>query len=412
MPFSLLSPRHAGVILVAVLSVFLPSLAWSVETIDLPADPPVHRTVALEEVWRVGGDDDGILLGLVTSGVLGDDSNVFLADQQLTHVLVISPDGEILGTLGREGEGPGELRRLQSVFVAGERVGMVQGFPGKVVYLDREGLPAGGFSAGDDVAQGGSFAIRDLHSMGNVLVAQMSRSSQDLEAGTSSTRTTLSVYNFDGVCAADLVLHEVARGMRQVVIDEAASWAEFDSWAVSPRGIVATVAERDAWAVNEWSLTGELLRVLHRPCRPRKRTTLEKEEAVSRIRLSAVMADATFDKKPLDTDPAVVDLQYADDGHLFVTTCHNAPEQLEMGVAGCFDVISPAGEFLEELTFTFPDHDPDQDGLVFLDGTHFLILRNYEDAEKAIYAAFLSEEEREGLSDAEPLEVILVRIAS
>ena len=119
----------------------------------------------------------------------------------------------------------------------------------------------------------------------------------------------------------------------------------------------------------------------------------------------------TMEKKPLDTDPAIVDLHFSGDGRLFVVTCHHAPGQLPRGVAGRFDVITPGGEFLEELTLTFAGFDPEQDVLIFLNGTSFLVLRNYEDAEQAIHAAVLSEDEEEDLSDAEPLEVVLVRVS-
>ncbi|MCP4572906.1 MAG: hypothetical protein GY838_11185 [bacterium] len=405
-------PRRLAVaIAVFFLSPSLPTTAFAAQTVDLPADPPARRSVALEEVWRLGGEeDDGVLLGLVTGGVLDDDGNVLLVDQQLARVLVVSPGGEVLVTLGREGDGPGEMRRLLSAFAAGERVGMVQGYPGRVVFLDREGLPAGGFDLGGEAAEGGFFAIRDLHCTGTALIAHTSRSTFDENEGKSSTRSALSVMDLDGTLAAELVSHQVERGTRHVVMDESASWAEFATWAVSPRGVVGTLAERDAWAVNERNLDGELLRVLRRPFRPRKRTAEEKEEAVSRIRLAVVSGGATIEKRPLDTDPAIVDLQYAADGYLFVTNCHNESGRLEAGVAGRFDVVAPDGKFVEELTLTFPDHDPEQDVLVMLDGTHFLVLRNFEDAEKAIYADFLSDEEKEDLGDAEPLEVVLVRV--
>lgn len=385
--------------------------ALAVETVELPSDPPARRTVALEELWRVGGEeDDGILLGLVTGGVLDDEGNVLLVDRQLARVLVISPAGELLGTLGREGDGPGEMRRPESVFTAGDRVGLVQGSPGKVIFLDREGLPAGEIRIEGEAAEGGFYAIRKLRRHGKVLVAQLSRSTYDGAAEKSKTHSVLSVMDLDGLVSAELVTHDIERGTRRVVMDEAASWAEFATWAVSPGGVVGTVAERDAWAVNERNLQGDLLRVLRRPIELRRRNAEEKEEAASSIRLAVVVGNATFEKKPLDTDPAIVDLQYAADGRLFVTTCWSGREQLEEGVTGRFDVVTPGGEYLEELTLTLPGHDPQKDLVIFLDGVHFLVLRNYEDAETAIYADLLGDEDKEELGDVEPLEVVLVRI--
>ncbi len=410
LPASLRTQAFAAALFSAMF-LSLPSfVAQAADTVDLPVEPLAGRTVALEVVWRVGGDDEDVLLGLVTSGVLDDNGNVLLADQQLAHVLVVSPEGEVIATLGREGDGPGELRRLQSVFLADDRVGMVQGFPGKVVYVDRDGVPAGGFTLGGEEA-GGHYSVRDLRCVGSVLVGHTERTSVDFDADEARTRATLSVLEVDGVFGPELVAHDVSRGIMKIDLDEAASWAEYASWAVSSGGLVATVAERNAWAVNVRSLDGELQRVVRRRSNPRKRTDEEKEEAASSIRVAVATGRSTMEKKPLDVDPAIVDLQYAADGRLFVTTCHNAPGQLAAGVAGRFDVITPEGEFLEELTLSFAGYDPEQDGLIFLDGTSFLILRNYEDAEKSINAAYLPEEEREDMSDAEPFEVVLVKVA-
>lgn len=405
---------HPGIIFVALLAIMFvllpPAIAQAAKTLNLPADPPAKRTVALESVWRIGADDEDILIGLVTSGILDDDGYVFLADQQLAHVLVVSPKGEVVATLGREGDGPGELRNLQSIFEAGDRVGMVQGFPGKVVYVDREGVPVGGFTLGEE-EQGGHFAIRELHSNGTVLVGYTDRSSINFDADEAVTRSTLSVLDFDGVFGTELAWHEVSRGIMNIVLDEAAEWAEFATWAASSSGVVATVAERDTWAVNERSLDGDLLRVLRRPSRECKRTDEEKEAAAASIPVAVATGRSKMEKRPLDTDPAIVALDYATDGRLFVTTCHQATGQLGPEIAGRFDVISSEGEFLEELTLTFSGFDPEQDVLIFLDGTSFLILCNYEDAQKAIRAAYLPEEEREDLSDAEPLEVIFARLS-
>lgn len=403
------SPRSTTACVTSALLVFLPVLSWAADVVDLPLAPPARRTVALEEVWRLGADADDVLLGLVTSGVLDDDGNVLLADRQLAHVLVVSPAGEVIATLGREGDGPGEVRDLQSVFAAGDRVGMVQSFPGKVIYVDRDGLPAGGFTLGGEEA-GGHYSIRDLRSTGAVLVGHTDRSSIDFDADQARTRAALSVLDFNGAFGTELVSHEVSRGIMTIALDEAAEWAEFATWAVGPGGVVATAAERDDWAINERSLDGNILRTLRRPHKVRKRTAEEKEEAVSRIHIAVATGRSTMEKKALDADPAIVDLQYAGDGRLYVTTCHNAAGLLDKGVAGRFDVIAPEGKFLEELTVTFAGHDPEQDVLIFLDGTRFLVLRNFKDAEKAMRAAILPEEEREDPGDAEPLEVVLVKM--
>lgn len=404
-----LSHLIAWLLLLAVLpGVFASAPPPKPAIVELPEIPRARRSLSLAPLWRLGGDDEAVLLGLVTAGVLDADGKVLLADQQLSHVVVVSPAGEILGTLGREGEGPGETRNLEGLFVTGRRVGMVQGYPGKVIYLDYKGLPAGGFALGQAEDLGGFYAIRALRSCGEVLVAHLDRSTEDPRADRSTQRSSLAVLTPDGELRAELAVHDVVRGMRRVVLDEAAAWHEFASWAISPRGRVATVASRDSWAVNEYRLDGTLERILRRPCQPRRRSAEEMDEAVSRIRLASFSAGATLEKKPMDTDPVIVDLQYAADGRLFVCTCHNATAQLPRGIAGRYDVISPEGTYLEELTLVLPSFDPQRDRLLFLDGKRYLVLRNFEDAERALYAAFLPEAEREDLGAAQPLEVLLV----
>ncbi|MFN2370323.1 MAG: hypothetical protein ABR506_04115 [Candidatus Krumholzibacteriia bacterium] len=59
------------------------------------------RSIALQEQWRIGGDDEDVLLGIVTRVLVDDANNIYLLDQQLSEVQVFTPGGEHLKTLGR-----------------------------------------------------------------------------------------------------------------------------------------------------------------------------------------------------------------------------------------------------------------------------------------------------------------------
>lgn len=50
------------------------------------------------------------------------DGNLWIADRRLSQVLAVSPAGEVLRTVGRNGEGPGEFRAPRGLGVRGERV--------------------------------------------------------------------------------------------------------------------------------------------------------------------------------------------------------------------------------------------------------------------------------------------------
>ena len=83
--------------------------------------------------------------------------------------------------------------------------------------------------------------------------------------------------------------------------------------------------------------------------------------------------DGTFKRQ--EVGPGVNPITMSDDGRLFVLTCFDQEKLLETGTAGRFDVISPTGEFVEQLTLTVPGFDGDKDALIFLDGESFVVIR-------------------------------------
>lgn len=97
----------------------------------------------LEPVWRAGGADDERLAvpALAAHEVSGGpDGRVFVLDGAGRRVLVFSPGGELVDTLGREGGGPGELESPMALSVAGDGVVAVYDFArGGLVRWSAEG---------------------------------------------------------------------------------------------------------------------------------------------------------------------------------------------------------------------------------------------------------------------------------
>ena len=168
---------------------------------------------------------------------------------------------------------------------------------------------------------------------------------------------------------------------------------------------------RDEYTINVRNLEGELVRVMTREFQPRKRTQEDKDELVSGMVIVMNGVRQEVENKALDNDPAVMGLNVARDGRLFVRNCFDQDTLLKVGVAGRFDVISPDGQFVEQLTLTVPGFDGKKDRLVFLDGTTYVVIRNFDQAQQAMMAGFGDEEEEdESLDDAEPLEVVVYRV--
>ena len=398
------------------LAAAIPAAALAAETVTLPVEPPSRRTAALEEVWRLGGyDEEAPLLGLVSGAALDGDGNLYVVDNQLAQVLVLGPDGGLVTTLGREGDGPGELRNPHSVFLCERGVGVVMGFPGKVVYLAHDGTPAGEAVLGGDAAEGGFRFVRGgLTCVDGRLVGASGRGSFDMEAGISSTVSCLGIMDLDGAFLARFAEHTDEQDLQAFAFDERKNWAEHAAWCALPTGYVCSAAARDRWAVNVRDLEGNLVRVYERPgFAARERTAADKAEVGGGMRIVINDRRVEPDITALDTDPAVMGMQGAPDGRLFVRSCWDVRDRLEAGTAGRWDVISPDGELVEQLTVTFPEFDPAQDALLWLDGTRFLVVRNYESAQAAMGAGMADEDEQAeaALLDAEPLELVLVRLA-
>ncbi|MDE2979978.1 MAG: hypothetical protein OXU74_02175, partial [Gemmatimonadota bacterium] len=88
------------------------------ETIELPGE---DRPLAAElvEVYRIGSVDAAAewqVLGTVPAAGFDEAGNLYFLDAP-ARVVVVDPDGNLLGEIGRPGEGPGEFRRPEQLDV-------------------------------------------------------------------------------------------------------------------------------------------------------------------------------------------------------------------------------------------------------------------------------------------------------
>ncbi len=136
-----------GFALLLLLTLASTGPAVAQEQIMNPAKAPSGvETIELEEMWRVGGWDEEVLFGVITSIITDDTGNFYMLDSQLNEVQVYSPDGEYLNTIGREGEGPGEFRAaFNLLLLPSGNIGVLQAFPSRIIGLTPDGNPADGF---------------------------------------------------------------------------------------------------------------------------------------------------------------------------------------------------------------------------------------------------------------------------
>ncbi len=382
------------------MALFLLSASGLADAADVPrtidVDGPAQgvQPLALRELWRVGGEDEEVLFGRITDLKRHPDGNLFVLDNQLCHVVVISPAGEHLRDISREGDGPGELRQpMGLVFLADDVLAVGMGFPGKLVTLGLDGTPLGTHYPVGAPADGNLAIMISLQYADGVLVA--SGGSVVIAAeGDSHTDRFLSVG--EASCGEFHHILETATPFDPTgrVYVEADEYYIDRSWALGSGGRIYAPMKRDAYEISEFDAAGRLVRVFGRRDSPRKRTPAEKG------RVSPLIDPGT----PANTDWTIADhdecvtriMANPDDGTIWVLTPHGHEDQ-PAGILETWDVFAPDGEYLRQVPVPL--------GHEMNEGTCYLVGDGKMVVVRGTGSAFNAREDS-GETEVEPLEVI------
>jgi len=314
--------------------------------------PPGRQvTMTPREMWRRGGDDDDIFFGNIARIDHDDAGNFYILDRQQCEVTVLTAEGEFVRTLGRRGEGPGELYRPADFYLRrGGGVGMMQQFPGKVVLVDGEGVPAGGFtvSSGDGPATG-FMALVDSRSRGDhVVIAGIDMA---FEGGVTKQTYFLSAVDDAGVRQVTYLSKQNTINFADFVGSEETMdfiwWGQ--RWALAPGGHVVANMDRNQYRIQEFDASGELLRVVERAYESWERSDDELSEArqVLRAAVSGYPAPPTS-LEIEETDPDISAIYARDDGSFWVRTSRgDRPEG--GGVLTVLDAFDVDGHLTHEI---------------------------------------------------------------
>ncbi len=394
------------------LNLFSGSQAHTAPVIDNPATAANgSKNLHLEEMWRIGGDDDEEnLLGVVSRVLADDQDNIYLLDIQLTEVMVFDVNGEYKLSLGAQGEGPGEIRRAADVlFMPDGTVGLVQGFPGKIVKVDHEGIPAGEFRpGGDDPSTGGFFALRGAASRGGRMVFSGAR----ITRGEKSRTADNFVASFDEN-GAQLNLFHHTTSVRQFRGQDYSEKKEFfphqDGWALAADGRVYITQERNSYEIMVYTPNADLQFTIKRPYKSYKRTSEEKKLAEDGMMPWRRRNRHRFNFVVEPTEPDIIRMRVADDGRLWVLTSRGLRDQPE-GVHSTWDVFDNTGHF-EQTVAVHCEGVGLRDKLFFAGDDLMVLVKQYADAMKAFQGQTREDEE---VMDEEievlPLEVICYRV--
>ncbi len=368
--------RWLALPLIFVLAVSLPALGQSVQKDDVnqimnPAKSKSKaETVELKELWRVGGEDDEVLFGVITDVIAGKDGNFYLLDAQLNEIQVYAPDGEHLRTIGREGEGPGEFRgAFNLLLLPNGNIGVFQAFPSKIVGLTPEGEPADAFTlpetedAGFKMLFGARNAGKDL--------AVVYGFTQPSEAGFSQL-SVLSLFDASASNERRLQSQTATLNGANPVFAET-EWDSFrNRWTAGANGRVYSATEFGQYSIHVWNPDGKVAHVIRREFSPHQRTDAHKERVMGIYQGFTRQIPIPGMKYEIEeTWNPVQALSARDDGTLWVLPSTGSIDQPE-GVVGVYDVFDEKGRYTRRVTLK-GQGDPTVDGQFFVKDRLFVV---------------------------------------
>jgi len=393
--------RAVSLVLLVASIAAAPALSAPPPVVDNPAAPPEGTvTVTLTPRWHAGGEqDEDVLLGVPAAAVRDAAGDVYVTDLQLATVHVFGPDGTFLRDIGREGQGPGELRWPGDIVLMPDGcVGVALRFPGRIVLLHPDGTPAGSLQPGGDATAGG-FSSLDL-------VRQ--RAGRLLVRGAHMTRGNGTFRRETYVALLDSLGHEQTRLFTHAQINDMSHprFVEKDRYrppvALEPDGAVVLAPQRDRYLVRIYAPDGTLRRTVTRAFTPRRRTAAQKAQVGQHAMFRRNGRRLQFAREICDTDPAIAGLYVDGDDELWVLSSRGDHDQ-PPGVLQTWDVFDPRGRLRRRVALRGPG-DLRQDRLVRLDDHTWLLMRGARDALQTMRG----DGQEQADDETAPLELVLL----
>jgi hypothetical protein len=355
------------------------------------------QTVELRELWRVGNEEDGIFFGRVPRVDVDRAGNIHILDAQLCQVHVYSPGGELLRTLFREGEGPGEaLGPRDMLLMPDGGVGLVLESQGMVKFVDASGDPAGSLRLGG--TEGGIYALVSGAGADGAVVLAGRRSTPGKTRSIRLRRNFLLRCDLDGNETAVYSENHTRFDFNDFSFVERDELPPFHwSFDVGADGRIFAVVDRDLYEVTVYASDGTPELVIEREYSPFTRTEEDREHFTHMIETSNEGIPFEVQVELEDTYPAIAilqrGLQVAADGTLWVLSGRGLRPD-KPGIMAVFDVFDRKGVFVRQVAMAAP-HDGDRVGIVLAGGDRVVVIEGFLESIASQFgngATFIGEE--------------------
>jgi len=371
------------------------------------------ETLALQELWRAGGEDDEVIFGVIAQVLGDDDHNLYLLDSQLSEVQVFSEDGEYVHSLSREGDGPGEARNPGNLlFFPDGSLGLVQRFPGKVIKIDLEGNPMVDLTpGGSDPTAGGFLALADGRIGGdNVVLGCVGIS---IDQDTQSQNRTCYVAGFDAEGQETVRYQELSYSWSRtgLTMTEQQMFYIWQRWNVTGDGKVLVPSSWNDYSINVYNPDGSLDRVIEREYSSYRRTDDDPGLAqfiFDRIAEQIATQGITGDFVVEDHEPDIGSIHVAPDQTIWILSSHGARPQDEE-IMAVYDVFDPVGVFIKQVAVPC-EGDALRDGLFFVGDDRIVVVTGFIDAVMMQIGGGAGGGLATAEEDAAPMEVICYEI--
>ncbi|MBM4117737.1 hypothetical protein FJ251_08330 [bacterium] len=339
-------------------------LGWPAQAAK-PDAAPAPRTIALERLWTIGGESEaeGEVFGIILDLAVDREGRVYLLDTRLSELRVFSPDGEYLRTIGREGEGPGDLFRPQRVAAMPDGSLCVTQFsPPRCSRFSPDGEYLGELALADSLDRGERtvFVVAGVGEQRVVETIDLIRTERYNESSSMIRRIDAGGRESSRIAAST---------PRRFVYGER-RFRELGNmpfrWSLAPNGVVYLVKDFGD-DIEVWGPEGALRRVVD--CGYAHRMRSDEELATRRSAFGS--GPQALQPELMDYDPDIQWLSAAQDGRLWVMSSQGR----DAGGAeslGIFDVFGPDGRLEERIQLRGAGRLPED--RFFLQGDRLFVL--------------------------------------